>query len=221
MKKALLTLALAVPLALTAAPLFALVTVSLGAAGTAVAAAAPTGAPPAETPKRIIIKRAPMGPPEGDVLIESGTCLPGDECPPRLTPGDRRLKREVRIAHPEAPFVPLVGILIPLAFFVCIALVIIVAVALAHQGRISRYRLIEKAISEGKDIPPQLLAEAHGRRDPIGGALVLIATGLGLSIALGLVAAPVQAVWGLIPLLIGLALLIAIPLRKRMHSNGD
>ena len=220
MKKVLITLALAVPLALTAAPLLALVTASLGATGTAIAAAAPTAAPPAETPKRILIKRGPISSPEGELLEIPGTCAPG-ECPPRLKAGDRRLQREVRIARPEAPFLPVVGMLIPLTLFVCVALVIIVAAVLAHQGRVSRYRLIEKALTEGKEIPPQLLAEAHGRRDPIGGALVLIATGLGLSIALGLVAEPVQAVWGLIPLLIGLALLIAIPLRKKMNSNGD
>jgi hypothetical protein len=34
------------------------------------------------------------------------------------------------------------------------------------------------------------------------------------------VAGPAQAVWGLIPFLIGVALLITIPLRKRM-KNGD
>jgi hypothetical protein len=221
MKKVLISLALAIPLALTAAPIFTVVTASLATAGHAVAAAAPTAAPTAEIPKRILIRRGQLPGAEGELLELPGTCAPGGVCPPRLRPGNRRLDREIRLVEPGAPFMPVLGMLIPITMFICVALVIIVAVSLAHQSRVSRYRLIEIALTEGKEIPPQLLADTPGRGDPIGGALVLIATGVGLGVALGLVANPVQAAWGLIPLLIGLALLIAIPLRRKIKPNGD
>jgi hypothetical protein len=131
------------------------------------------------------------------------------------------MHREVRVFREgEGPGVAFAALLVPISMFVGIALVIIVALALGHQSRVARYRVIEKALAEGKEIPPYLLEEPR-RRNPVAGGLVLIATGLGLSIALGLAARPVQAVWGLIPLLIGIALLVAIPLRKRLNANGD
>ncbi|UCH79091.1 MAG: hypothetical protein JSU81_03840, partial [Candidatus Coatesbacteria bacterium] len=75
---------------------------------------------------------------------------------------------------------------------------------------------------EGKDIPHDLLtARVRPRRDPLLSGLVLTALGVALSIALGVVTGPAQAVWGLIPLLMGLALLAYGPLHRRLAKGRE
>jgi hypothetical protein len=159
---------------------------------------------------------APLPPPS-----PAGTCLAGEG--PMAGPHGKFRdgpRREARVIRTEGPLMPVMAMVIPVVMFLCIAAVIIVAIMFAHGGRVQRYKLVEQALASGKEVPADLLVNGHGRRDPLGGGLILVALGVGLSVALGVVAGPAQAVWGLIPFLIGVALLITIPLRKRM-KNGD
>ncbi len=167
----------------------------------------------------------PPGPPA------AGTTFAAPPCPPTppgaLAPGERRLhlrrygaRGDEGLPGEPRPFPTMCALsAVPVVMFLAIAAVIIVAILVAHRSRALRYEALTAALKEGKEIPPALLANGHGRHDPLGGGLVLVALGLGLGIALGVVAGPAQAVWGLIPLLIGLALLAAIPLRRRMKDR--
>ena len=120
----------------------------------------------------------------------------------------------------EAVVFPIFGMLVPITFFAGIAAVIIVAIIMAHRAVRMRYDVIQLAIKEGKDLPLDLLRNGHRRRDPLLTGLILTALGVALSIALGAVTGWVQAVWGLIPLFVGIAFLVYVPYwRKRKKEE--
>jgi len=118
---------------------------------------------------------------------------------------------------------PVFGFLVPIIFWVAAAAVVIVAIIMAHRTTRMRYEVIQLAIKEGKDLPPELFRNGlhRRRRDPLLGGLVLTAVGVALAVALGVAAGWVQAVWGLIPLLVGVAFLVYVPFwRKQKKEEG-
>ena len=179
-------------------------------AGPALAAEEPAG-PPAETaekPGKTLKLVTTTG--DEEELLER------PEGAPPFEPDAEVRKMEVMI--------PIFGMTIPIVLIIGAAAVVVVAVLLAHRTALKRYEVIQVAIKEGRELPPDIFRNGRrrGRRDPMLPGLVLTATGVALCIALGAVCGAVQAVWGLIPLFIGVALLIYVPYyRKQKKENGD
>jgi hypothetical protein len=117
---------------------------------------------------------------------------------------------------------PIFGMTIPIVFIVGAAAVVIVAILLAHRTALKRYEVLQVAIKEGRELPPDIFRNGRRRRhDPMFSGLVLTASGVGLAIALGAVAGWVQAVWGLIPLFIGVAILIYVPYYRKQKKEDE
>jgi hypothetical protein len=146
---------------------------------------------------------------------------PGDEAPcgdedmEPLDPDSEVRKMKVMI--------PIFGMTIPIIFILGAAAVVVVAVLLAHRTAMKRFEVIQVAIKEGRELPPDIFRNGrrHRRRDPLLAGLVLTGLGVAVSISVGAVCGAVQAVWGLIPLLIGLALLAYGPLYRKLKKEDD
>ena len=123
----------------------------------------------------------------------------------------------------ELVIIPLVGMMLPIIFMLGTAAVIIVAILMAHRAAQMRQETIQLAIKEGRELPPELFMRMRYPRHPppLLGGLILTALGIALSIALGVVCGPVQAVWGLIPLLIGVAILIYVPFYRKQKKEEE
>ncbi len=178
------------------------------------AAAEPEGEPAEGAPSKTV--KIVVGCPELDAGAE---CLHEPLCGPEgLEPGSGKTVIKEQI------IIPLVGMMLPVIFMVGVAAVIVVAIIMAHRAAQMRNETIQLAIKEGRDLPPELFMRMRQPRPPppLLGGLVLTALGIALSIGLGVVCGPAQAVWGLIPLLIGVAILIYVPLyRKQKKEEAD
>ena len=97
------------------------------------------------------------------------------------------------------------------------------AVLVAHRAAKLRYEVIHLAIKEGRELPPDIFRNGHRRRrhDPLLSGLVLTALGIAVSISVGAVSGWVQAVWGLIPLAIGVALLAYVPFYRKQKKEDE
>jgi hypothetical protein len=95
----------------------------------------------------------------------------------------------------------------------------IVAIILYFLHRMKRTQAIRVALERGESLPPELLAalvgEAEGeskrkysREYNIRTGMLATAVGIGVTIALYLITDASIAAWGLLPLLVGIALLI-------------
>ncbi len=113
---------------------------------------------------------------------------------------------------------------VPIFTIVGGAAVLIVAIMMANRAARMRQETIQLAIKEGRELPPELfmrMRRPRVDRDPLLGGLVLTAVGLGVAIALGVAVAPVHAVWGLIPLLVGVALLVYVPFWRKQKKEEE
>ena len=124
----------------------------------------------------------------------------------------------------EQIIIPLVGMMLPIIFMLGTAAVIIVAILMAHRAAQMRYDVIQLAIKEGKELPPEIftrMRHPRRRRDPLLAGLVLTALGVAVSISVGTICGAVQGVWGLIPLLVGVAFLIYVPFYRKQKKEDD
>ncbi len=139
----------------------------------------------------------------------------GDEELPPLEPDSEVRKMKVMI--------PIFGMMVPIIFILGVAAVIVVAIIMAHRAAQMRHETIQLAIKEGRDLPPELFMRMRQPRPPppLLGGLILTALGIALSIALGVVCGPVQAVWGLIPLFVGVAVLIYVPFYRKQKKEEE
>jgi len=185
----------------------------------AAGAAAPEPPPAPPAPESGTLEAPPWpGPPGAEGR-------PGERVPPEIRELiKKRMERRLgelegaKRPHPAPGVGPLPILafwLVPATLFVAVAAVVIAALVVVHKSRLARYQVVAAALKEGKEIPPQLLTNGYGRHDGLGGGLLLVALGLGLAIALGVAVAPTHAVWGVVPLLLGVALLITAALRRR------
>jgi len=156
-------------------------------------------------------------------IITPGAASVGDEellsAPETCAPGDGKHVRKETVIMPFT-----ILSLTTLIFWIAVAAVVIIAIIMGHRNTRLRYDVIQLAIKEGKELPPDIFRNGYRRRrrDPLLAGLVLTALGVALAIALGAVAGWVQAVWGLIPLFIGIAFLVYVPYyRKQKKENGD
>ena len=123
----------------------------------------------------------------------------------------------------EEVLLPVFGMMLPIIFMLGTAAVIIVAILMAHRATRLRYEVLQLAIKEGRELPPDIFRNGrrHRRRDPMLAGLVLTALGLAVSISVGAVCGAVQAVWGLIPMLIGVAVLVYVPLSRKYKKEDE
>lgn len=178
----------------------------------------------------------------------AGTSLAQEEAEPTAGTGEI-IRKEVKITEPggdeevylEAPegmeefepgpgkkivkeqvLIPLVAMTVPLFTIVGAALVLIIAILMAHRTAKMRYEVIQVAIKEGRELPPDLFHIGRRRRhNPLLVGLILTGGGIGLTIAMGAVAGWVQGLWGLIPLLVGVAFLIYVPLYRKQKDEDE
>jgi protein-S-isoprenylcysteine O-methyltransferase Ste14 len=138
-----------------------------------------------------------------------------------LAPAAARAGEEL----PEPTIIPLAAMTVPIFTIVGGTAVLIVAILMANRTARVRQETIQLAIKEGRELPPELFMRMrHPRRDrdPLLAGLVLTALGVAVSISVGAICGAVQAVWGLIPLLVGVALLIYVPFwRKQKKEEED
>ena len=189
----------------------------LCAAGISYAAAPAAGGAPATAGPPTAELQTPGAPPLGP-----GVTPP---CKPRA--GGKRFF-DVREGEPKSfprphphPAAPFFGLAIPVLFVIGAAAVILVAVLAAHRTAQLRLEAIMLATREGKEIPRELWHEAHHRRDPLLGGLLLAAAGVGLSVALGLTVSPAAASWGAVPFLMGLVNVVYAAVRKRRGPGNE
>jgi hypothetical protein len=129
-------------------------------------------------------------------------------------PGKKVVKEQVLI--------PLVAMTVPIFTIVGAVLVLIIAIWMAHRTAKMRYEVLQVAIKEGRELPPDLFRNGRRRRrDPLFSGLVLVALGIAVSISVGAVSGWIQAVWGLIPLFIGLAFLIYVPFYNKQRKEDE
>ncbi|MEE8639258.1 MAG: DUF6249 domain-containing protein [bacterium] len=139
----------------------------------------------------------------------------GDEDLSPLEPDSEVRKMKVMI--------PIFGMMVPIIFILGGAAVIVVALLMAHRAAQMRQETIQLAIKEGRELPPELFMRMRYPRHPppLLGGLILTALGIAVSISVGVVCGPVQAVWGLIPLFIGVAILIYVPLSRKYKKEEE
>jgi hypothetical protein len=115
----------------------------------------------------------------------------------------------------------LVPIVVPIASFG--ATVVIVGVVLFYRFRTQRLKhdLVRSYLDKGQPAPPDLLGEAPSRNGDLRRGLVLLATGISLSLAF-LIAGERQATgFGLIPALIGLAYLAVWRIEQSRNGGAE
>ena len=139
----------------------------------------------------------------------------GDEDLAPLEPDSEVRKMKVMI--------PIFGMMVPIIFILGVAAVIVVALLMAHRAAQMRQETIQLAIKEGRELPPELFMRMRYPRHPppLLGGQILTALGIAVSISVGVVCGPVQAVWGLIPLFIGVAILIYVPLSRKQKKEEE
>jgi hypothetical protein len=112
----------------------------------------------------------------------------------------------------ESWLIPVVGIVMTMG-------IPIAAIVLYFLHRIKRTQTIKAALERGGELPPELLAalvgEAEGeskknysREYNIRSGMLAIAAGIGIAIPLYFITGVGIALWGLLPFLIGIAMVI-------------
>jgi hypothetical protein len=111
------------------------------------------------------------------------------------------------------------GILIPIVGIVMTMGIPIIAIVLYFLHRMQRTRAIRAALEREGELPPELLAaligEAEGeskknysREYNIRSGMLAIAAGIGIAIPLYFITGLGIALWGLLPFLVGIAMVI-------------
>jgi hypothetical protein len=141
-----------------------------------------------------------------------------DEVLSKLSPEQVYNLLEVRLKNGSRT--NLDGILVPMFFFICIALVL--WLFQFYRGRRSQelHKTIRTMIEKGVEIPNQLLQPEKPLRSTSGyfqKGVLLVGFGLGLGLFLGMIEDAPKNVWTLafIPIFVGLALVIIWRVEKR------
>jgi hypothetical protein len=111
------------------------------------------------------------------------------------------------------------GVISP--FLTAIAIILIVFLSKVARDR-SRNQVIIRAIEHGREISPELLADAKSAKkyDPLTASLVTIGVGVGIFVALYLFFEELKfAAFGFIPLFIGLGQLAAYLINKNKKES--
>ena len=103
-------------------------------------------------------------------------------------------------------------------------LIVLIVLIFNHRNKKAKYRLMEKAIEAGREIPQSFFEEKKTKKTPLQSAFTLIGTGIGLFLTLWFVADPAVhnvAFVGAIPLLIGLGKLLAYKMEEKSSKPEE
>lgn len=100
-------------------------------------------------------------------------------------------------------------------------LIVLIVLIFNYRNKRAKYRLMEKAIEAGREIPQSFFEETKPKKTPLQSAFTLIGTGIGLFLMLWFVAGHDVAFVGAIPLLIGLGKLLAYKMENQTSKSED
>ncbi|MDP4271022.1 MAG: DUF6249 domain-containing protein [Bacteroidota bacterium] len=100
-------------------------------------------------------------------------------------------------------------------------LIVLIILIFNHRNKKAKYRLMEKAIEAGREIPQSFFEEKKPKKTPLQSAFALIGTGIGLFLMLWFVADHDVAFVGAIPLLIGLGKLLAYKMEEKSSKSEE
>jgi hypothetical protein len=113
-------------------------------------------------------------------------------------------------------------IVIPVAFFACVAIVGALALIGYLRHTVQRHQTLRAMVEKGMQIPPELLGQ--GQRPPsprrdLRRGILLICFGLGIALFLIVADGEEGAGLGLIPILVGIGYLIVAALETRRERQ--
>lgn len=112
--------------------------------------------------------------------------------------------------------------IIPVAFFVCVAVVAALAMVGHHLYTVQRHQTLRAMVEKGAQIPPELLAPPRRPPDPnrdLRRGILLVCAGLGLGLFLLFEDGLDEAALGLIPIFVGVGYLIVAKLGRSPRSE--
>ena len=112
---------------------------------------------------------------------------------------------------------PLVSV--PVCFFTTLAIIIAV-MHYRSRAEQARHAMVRFMVEQGRDVPKELLAPPKRPSSLLLRGLVLLAAGIGLSVALVMEGDRDMAGFGTIPALIGIAFLIAWRIESARKETG-
>lgn len=115
----------------------------------------------------------------------------------------------------------IVGFAAVIAPFLAGFLIVLVVLIFNHRNKKAKYRLMEKAIEAGREIPQSFFEEAKSKKTPLQSAFTLIGAGIGLFLMLWFMADHNVAFVGAIPLLIGLGKLLAYKMEEKSSKPEE
>ena len=115
----------------------------------------------------------------------------------------------------------LVPLLVPIASFGCTIAIVAVVMFFRHRSQLVRQDLYKAFLEKGEPIPKELLNKPPSRHADLRRGVVLLAGGLGLSLALLLANAREASGFGLIPALIGIGFLVVWKIDMRGPGQPD
>lgn len=108
-----------------------------------------------------------------------------------------------------------------IAPFIAGFLIVLIVLIFNYRNKKAKYRLMEKAIEAGREIPQSFFEESKSRKTPLQSAFTLIGTGIGLFLMLWFMADHNVAFVGAIPLLIGLGKLLAYKMEEKSSKSEE
>lgn len=119
----------------------------------------------------------------------------------------------------------IVGISIPVTFFVTIIVIIWLALMYAQRKQRERYRILEKAIDNGQSIPEGLFDEPNKSRhlwiNTLRTAIIYLSLGIGLALSGWITNVSVIMAIACIPATIGLGYLCVSLIERREQQRND
>lgn len=128
-----------------------------------------------------------------------------------------QIEEIVRRAQTNQNEPPMVAVLAPLAFFLCVFGVVVAVLFARFRRERQLHETLRQMIDRGVDIPPALLMPPQVKPNDRRRGVILIALGIGIAIFLLLVDGKDDGAWGLglVPAFLGAGYLLASYLPKR------
>jgi hypothetical protein len=115
----------------------------------------------------------------------------------------------------------LVPLFVPIASFGATIAIVAVVLFFRHRSQQTRQEIYRTFLEKGEPIPPQLLGARASRNTDLRRGMVLLAGGIGVSLALLLAHEGGLAGYGLIPAFIGIGFLVVWKVEARSGAEQD